>query len=116
MGKVLQFKSCARNKTTGLNQEYTAIGRQTSPYLTNMVETPSNIVDYINSCYASDPNLAGKVTGIGYGWQKYIVPSSSKIKFSVRGAAGGTTGTGSINPVTGACSGSVNKPRKRCKT
>lgn len=116
MGKILQFKSCARNKSTGLNQEYTAIGKQGSPYLLNMVETPSNIVSYINSCYASDPNLVGKVTGIGYGWQKYIVPSSGKIKFSVRGGAGGTTGTGSINPVTGACSGNVNKPRKRSKT
>lgn len=115
MGKVLQFKSCARNKTTGANQEYTAIGKQNTPYLTNIVETPANIVSYINSCYASDPNLSGKVTGIGYGWQKYVVPSSGKIKFSVRGGAGGSTGTGSINPVTGACSGNVNKPGRGAK-
>lgn len=110
MGKVLQFKSCAKNG------EYTAIGRQDSPYVVNFVETPANIVNHINNAYSSDPNLAGKVTGIGYGWQKYVVPSSGKIKFSVRGGAGGSTGTGTINPSTGACSGSVNKPRKRCKT
>lgn len=115
MGKILKFKSCAKNTTTNKNEEFTAINRWTSPYLSTMVDRPSNIVNYINSCYASDPELAGKVIGIGYGWQKYVVPSSGKIKFSVRGGAGGTTGIGTINPVTGACAGNVNRPGRGAK-
>ncbi len=108
MGKTLKFKSCARGG------EYTALGAITpTNYYYIGVETPANIVNHINSCYADDPNLSGKVTGIGYGWQQYTIPSSGEIKFTVRGAAGGTTGrTGfSINPITGAVSGSGNRPR-----
>ena len=37
------------------------------------VDTPANIENTINEAYASDPNLAGNVTGIGYGWQKYEI-------------------------------------------
>lgn len=112
MGKILQFKSCA------VGGEYNGLGAVTpSSYGYISVQTPANIANYINSCYANDANLAGKVTGIGYGWQKYIVPSSGKIKFTVRGAAGGATGKSgySINPITGAVSGSGNRPGRGAK-
>lgn len=110
MAKILKFKSCAKGG------EYNGLGAVTpSSYYYIGVESPSNIVNHIDSCYADDPNLAGKVTGIGYGWQKYEIPSSGNIKFTVRGAAGGTTGESgfSINPTTGEITGSGNRPRTR---
>lgn len=109
MGKILKFKSCA------IGGEFTGIGLTPSSYGFINVNTPANIVNYINSSYASDPNLAGKVEGIGYGWQKYTVSSPGKIKFTVRGAAGGSTGTGTINPVSGECSGNINRPGRGAK-
>jgi hypothetical protein len=112
MGKILQFKSCA------VGGEYNGLGAATpSSYGYISVQTPANIVNHINSCYANDVNLAGKVTGIGYGWQKYVVPSSGKVKFIVRGAAGGATGKSgyTINPITGAVSGSGNRPGRGAK-
>ena len=108
MGKTLKFESCA------VGGEFNGIGQTPSSYGFINIRPPADIVDHINSHYASDKNLAGKVTGIGYGWQQYIVPSSGKIKFTVRGAAGASTGTGSINPVSGACSGNINRPRSWC--
>lgn len=110
MAKILKFKSCAKGG------EYNGLGAVTpSSYYYIGVESPSNIVKHIDSCYADDPNLAGKVTGIGYGWQKYEIPSSGNVKFTVRGAAGGTTGKSgfSINPTTGEITGSGNRPRTR---
>lgn len=112
MGKILQFKSCAAGG------EYNGLGAVTpSSYGYIIVQTPANIANHINNCYANDTNLAGKVTGIGYGWQKYEVPSSGKVKFTVRGAAGGATGNlgYSINPITGAVSGSGNRPGRGAK-
>lgn len=112
MGKILQFKSCA------VGGEYNGLGAVTpSSYGYISVQTPANIVNHINSCYANDVNLAGKVTGIGYGWQKYIIPSSGNVKFTVRGAAGGSTGKSGyfINPITGAVSGSGNRPGRGAK-
>lgn len=111
MGKILKFKSCA------IGGEYNGLGTVTpSSYGFISIQSPANIVNHINAQYASDSNLAGKVTGIGYGWQKYEVPSAGKIKFTVRGAAGGATGTSgySINPMTGAVTGSGNRPRTWC--
>lgn len=109
MGKVLKFKSCA------VGGEFNGIGQTPSSYGFVNVQSPGNIVNHINSSYASDSNLVGKVEGIGYGWQKYVVPTSGKIKFTVRGAAGGSTGTGSINPVSGVCSGNINRPGRGAK-
>lgn len=112
MGKILKFKSCAKGG------EYNGLGAVTpTSYNYIGVESPTNIVNHINSCYASDPNLAGKVTGIGYGWQQYTVPSAGKIKFTVRGAAGGSTGRPgySINPETGIITGSGNRPGRGAK-
>lgn len=112
MGKVLKFKSCAQGG------EFNGLGTVTpTSYYTLGVQTPANIVNHINSQYASDPNLAGKVTGIGYGWQKFVLPTSGTVKFTVRGAAGGSTGRSgySINPVTGAVSGTGNRPGRGAK-
>lgn len=109
MGKILKFKSCA------VGGEYNGIGRTPTSYGYTFVESPANIVNYINAQYASDANLAGKVEGTGRGWQKYTVASSGKIKFTVRGAAGGSTGAGTINPVSGACSGNINRPGRGAK-
>lgn len=110
MGKVLGFQSCAKGG------EFLDIGVQTNKRYT-FVETPANIVDYINDFYATDANLSGKVTGIGYGWQQYEVESSGKTKFSVRGAAGGTSAyTGAtIDPVTGDVTGTCNRPGRGAK-
>lgn len=80
----------------------------------NYIGVPSATTTIPNA-YALDPNLVGKVTGIGYGWQKFVIPSSGKVQFTVRGACGGSTGTGSINPNTGACSGSINRPGRGAK-
>lgn len=109
MGKVLKFKSCA------VGGEFTGFGLMPTNYGFISVQTPANIVNYISSQYDTDSDLAGKVTGIGYGWQQYTVPSSGKIKFTVRGAAGGSTGTGSINPISGACTGNINRPGRGAK-
>lgn len=114
MGKILQFKSCA---TGG---EYTGLGAITPStyHYIAMATSESNTQARINETYLSDPNLNGKVIGIGYGWQKYIVPSGGKIKFMVRGAAGGCTGNGSsfkIDPVTGDISGTGNRPGRGAK-
>ena len=112
MGKILKFKSCAQNG------EFTSLGVETPSTVYYIgVNTPSNIDSYIASCYASDANLAGKVNGIGYGWQKYVVPSTGKLKFSVRGAAGGATGRAgyTIDPVTGDVVGTGNRPGRGAK-
>ncbi len=112
MAKILKFKSCAKGG------EYTGLGAVTpTSYNYIGVDTPANIENTINEAYASDPNLAGNVTGIGYGWQKYEIPSSGDIKITVRGAAGGATGKSgfSINPITGVVSGSGNRPGRGAK-
>lgn len=112
MGKILKFKSCAKGG------EYNGLGAITpTSYYYIGVDTPANIVKTINDAYADDPILAGKVTGIGYGWQQYTVPSSGNIKFTVRGASGGATGQNgfSINPVTGAVTGNGNRPGRGAK-
>lgn len=112
MGKILKFKSCARGG------EYNGLGAITpTSYYYIGVDSPSNIVKTVNAAYVDDPLLAGKVTGIGYGWQKYEVPSSGNIKFTVRGAAGGATGTSgfTINPITGAVGGNGNRPGRGAK-
>lgn len=113
MGKILQFKSCA---TGG---EYTGLGAATpSSYgWTAMATSQVNTQARIDATYADDPNLNGKVIGIGYGWQKYVLPSSGKVKFTIRGAAGGCVSKSgfSINPVTGATSGTGNLPGRGAK-
>lgn len=112
MGKILGFQSCA------YKGEFTQIGVRTpSDYWHIAVETPANIVDYINNFYSTNANLAGKVTGIGYGWQQYTVESSGKTKFSVRGAAGGTTAVvgATIDPVTGKVTGRCNRSGRGAK-
>lgn len=110
MGKILGFQSCAKGG------EFLDIGVQTNKRYT-FVETPANIVDYINDFYATDTNLSGEVTGIGYGWQQYTVESSGKVKFSVRGAAGGTSAYpgATIDPVTGDVTGTCNRPGRGAK-
>lgn len=112
MGKVLGFQSCA------YKGEFKDIGVQTpTDYWHIAVNTPANIVDYINNFYATDPNLAGKVTGIGYGWQQYTVETTGKTKFSVRGAAGGTTAVkgATIDPITGEVTGRCNRSGRGAK-
>ena len=112
MGKILKFKSCVQNG------EFTSLGVETPSTVYFIgVNTPANIDSYIASCYASDTNLAGKVNGIGYGWQKFVVPNNCKLKFSVRGAAGGATGRAgyTIDPVTGDVSGKGNRPGRGAK-
>lgn len=109
MGKILKFKSCAQGG------EFTTFGQSPTKYGYTFVNTPANIVSYINDCYKDDKNLANKVTGIGYGWQKYVVESYGDVKFTVRGAAGGSTGSGSIDPVTGNTTGYINKPGRGAK-
>lgn len=110
MGKILGFQSCAKGG------EFLDIGVQTNKRYT-FVETPAKIVDYINDFYATDTNLSGKVTGIGYGWQQYTIESSGKVKFSVRGAAGGTSAYpgATIDPVTGDVTGTCNRPGRGAK-
>lgn len=112
MGKILKFKSCA------INGEFTDLGVQTPSTVYYVgVNSPSVIDSYIASCYANDKNLSGKVNGIGYGWQKYVVPSTGKLKFSIRGAAGGATGRAgyTIDPVTGDITGTGNRPGRGAK-
>lgn len=107
MSKILSFGSCVNEfKSFGIqtptSYEYIAI---------------ANAATKIPAYYANDSELAGKVTGIGYGWQKYIIPSSGKLKFTVRGGAGGSTGKAgyTINATTGAVSGSGNRPGRGAK-
>lgn len=112
MAKILKFKSCAKGG------EYNGLGAKTpTTYNYIGVDAPANIVTTINAAYADDPNLSGKVTGIGYGWQQFEIPSSGKVKFTVRGAAGGATGKSgfTINPSTGAVTGSGNRPGRGAK-
>lgn len=114
MGKILRFQSCA---TGG---EYTDLGKvtPTSYAISAMAVNTADVQSRINAVYGTDPNLAGKVVGIGYGWQKYILPSGGKISFTVRGAAGGCVGNGTgfkIDPVTGAVSGTGNRPGRGAK-
>ncbi len=108
MGKVLQFKSCA------VGGEFTGFGRTPSSYYYTRPDNTADFPTTVINTYKDDKYLSGKVTGIGCGWQQYTVPNSGKVKFTVRGAAGGSTGSGTINSVTGDCAGSINKPRKRC--
>lgn len=112
MGKILGFKSCA------VGGEFTGFGQVTpSSYSFIGIAAPANINTQIQNSYLSDPDLAGKVTGLGYGWQKFVIPSNGKVKFTVRGAAGGSTGSSgySINPTTGAVNGNGNKPGRGAK-
>ena len=106
MGKVLGFKSCAKGG------EYTGFGAVTPSSYHYIGVKPADIT----AAYAGT-NLDGLVTGIGNGWQKYEVPTSGKIKFSVRGAAGGNnSNTGfTIDPATGASSGSGGIPGRGAK-
>ena len=103
MSQVLHFKTCAKGG------EYTGLGANT-PSSYAIGKPASNTAEFqtlINSNYSSDPGLAGKVTAIGNGWQKFVVPSTGMAKISVRGAAGGCTSNAgfSINPTTGTVSG-----------
>ena len=114
MGTILQFKSCA------YGGEFIKLGVQTPSdaslyYIAP--NTPDKIPTWIPKCYENDPNLCNQVSGIGYGWQKYILPYTSKLKFSVRGAAGGSTGYAgyTIDPVTGKVTGTGNKPGRGAK-
>ena len=112
MGKILKFKSCAQGG------EYTGLGARTpTSYYYIGVQAAASIASHINAQYATDPDLAGKVTGIGYGWQQYTIPSSGEVRFTVRGAAGGATGKAgfSINPTTGVVTGSGNRPGRGAK-
>ena len=84
MGDILRFQSCA------VNGEFTELGIQTpSNIYYKGITSPTNIENYLNDFYKDDETLSGKVTGIGYGWQKFVVDAAGPAKFSVRGAAGG---------------------------
>lgn len=112
MGKILQFKSCA------VGGEYSALGAVTpTGYGFVFVQTPANLQAQLDAYYNSDPNLAGKVIGIGYGWQQYTLEQSGIVKFTVRGGAGGSTGRAgyAINPSTGAVTGTGNRPGRGAK-
>lgn len=94
----LQFLSCVNEyletgAPTPTNYRYIAVG------------TPAEVATMIPDFYANhtECNLAGKVQGIGYGWQKYQVETSGKVLMTVRGAAGGMTcySDMTIHPVTG---------------
>ena len=110
MGTILQFKSCA------YGGEYTGYGTTPTNIYYGSMYTPDKIGAYIKECYKNNTDMVN-VEGIGYGWQKYTVPYTSKLKFSVRGAAGGTTSSGaaSIDPVTGKVTGSLNRPGRGAK-
>ena len=78
MGKILKFKSCAQGG------EYTGLGAITpTNYYYIGVESPSNIVNHINASYATDPDLAGKVTGIGGNNMKYRLLEMLSLQFVV---------------------------------
>lgn len=96
--RKFQFLSCVNEfldtgVATPTSYRYIAVG------------TPTEVATIVPNFYASHPeyNLAGKVQGIGYGWQKYTVETSGKVLMTVRGAAGGMTcySDMTINPVTG---------------
>ena len=112
MGDILRFQSCA------VNGEFTALGVRTpSNIYYKGITVPTNIVNHINDFYKDDELLSNKVTGIGYGWQKYVIPCSGPTKFSVRGACGGSTGVAgyTIDPITGIVTGSGNRPGRGAK-
>lgn len=112
MNTILGFKSCAQNG------EFTQLGVRTPSNIYYIgVNSPDAIDDYIIDCYKDDANLAGKVNGIGYGWQKYVIPITGRFKFSVRGAAGGSTGRAgyTIDPISGNVVGTGNKPGRGAK-
>lgn len=104
MGKILGFKSCA---TGG---EYYGYTTTPSQFAVAFPAQPANLQAQIDATY-KDSSLQGAVVGIGYGWQEYVVPFSSKGKFVVRGASGGCSAdtTFSINSTSGAISGNGNK-------
>lgn len=110
MGQILQFKSCA------VGGEYNGFVTTPSTYHYIGIAAPANIQNQINENYLGT-TLDGKVTGIGYGWQQYIVPSSGKAIFTVRGAAGGISANSnfSINPNSGAVTGSGNRSGRGAK-
>lgn len=112
MKKTLKFKSCAKGGEFTVTNSY-----QPASYWYVGIEKPSNIEAYINSCYASDPDLSGKVTGFGYGWQKYVVDFSGTYSFSVRGAAGGSCmyDSATMDPVTGVITGYGNRGGRGAK-
>lgn len=101
MRKKLKFKSCAQG------EEWTLFTATVYTAKYDYVEEPSKIDAYIKSCYADDPLLKDNISGIGYGWQKYVVPETCNASFSVRGAAGGSyASVGTIvDPVTGDITG-----------
>lgn len=108
MPRILKIKSCA------IGGEYNGMSGQTpTSYGYISIKPISNVA----STYASDSLLAGKVEGIGNGWQKYTLTTSGKVKFTVRGAAGGMNGASgfTINPVTGQVSGIGNRPGRGAK-
>ena len=78
MGTILQFKSCA------YGGEYTGYGTTPTNIYYGSMYTPDKIGAYIKECYKNNTDMVN-VEGIGYGWQKYTVPYTSKLKFSVRG-------------------------------
>lgn len=111
MGKILQFESCA---TGG---EWNGVGKVTpTSYYYIGVAAPASLQTRLDTVYTGT-ELQGQVTGIGYGWQKFIVPSAGKITFTVRGAAGGCTGNANmaIDPVTGVISGTGNRGGRGAK-
>lgn len=112
MGDILRFQSCA------VNGEFTQLGIQTpSNIYYKGITSPTNIENYLNDFYKDDETLSGKVTGIGYGWQKFVVDAAGPAKFSVRGAAGGSTGVAgyTIDPITGEVTGAGNRPGRGAK-
>lgn len=112
MAKILKFKSCAKGG------EYNGLGAVTpTGYYYIGVDTPANISNTIATAYMNDKNLTGKVVGIGYGWQQYTIPASGKVRFTVRGAAGGCNGAAgyTINAETGAVTGTGNRPGRGAK-
>lgn len=112
MGTILQFHSCA------VGGEYRGFaGGQSSSYHYIAIAPPASLQAQIDASY-SGTNLAGKVIGIGYGWQKFVMPYSGKVKFTVRGAAGGSSAPSGFNvdPETGNTSaGSGNRGGRGAK-
>lgn len=111
MGKILQFESCA------VGGEWTGLGKVTpTTYQFIAISAPSSLQARLDTIY-NGTELENSVTGIGYGWQKFVVPNAGKIKFIVRGAAGGCCSATncSIDPVTGAISGIGNRGGRGAK-
>lgn len=113
MSKVLHFKTCAKGG------EYLGLGTNTPN--TFAISKPANTEQefqvQINNEYSGVDGLDGKVIAVGYGWQKFVVPSTGNAKISVRGAAGGCVSYPgfAINNVTGACSGSGHRGGRGAK-